>query len=216
MASTSDSATPASARARCIVGTIASRWARLATSGTTPPNRACSSTLDATASASRVCPRTIPTPVSSQDVSMPSTRGSSLITPHHQRVGVRRLVVPATHADGLEAVVVVEPLGRTVVHGHLQEDGRAAPRGGLGQQGLHQPPADPVPLAVPPYREVLYSRLPVAQRQPRVPDDLAVGLLTRTASDVHPIEVAIGKFVPEHRRRPLLGAEQVRLHRQHA
>ena len=38
------------------VGTIASRCARLATSGTTPPNRACSSTLEATASASRVVP----------------------------------------------------------------------------------------------------------------------------------------------------------------
>ena len=44
--------TPASRQARSIVGTIASRWARLATSGTTPPNRACSSTLLATASTS--------------------------------------------------------------------------------------------------------------------------------------------------------------------
>ena len=75
IASTSASRTPASAQARSTVGTIASRCARLATSGTTPPNRACSSTLDATASASSVWPRTMPTPVSSQDVSMPSTSG---------------------------------------------------------------------------------------------------------------------------------------------
>jgi hypothetical protein len=54
IASTSRRAMPASAHARSIVGTIASRWARLATSGTTPPNRACSSTLLATASASSV------------------------------------------------------------------------------------------------------------------------------------------------------------------
>ena len=47
-------------------------------SGTTPPNRAWASTLDATASASSVRPRTIPTPVSSQDVSMPSTSGSAI------------------------------------------------------------------------------------------------------------------------------------------
>ena len=67
---------PAVSQARSIVGTIASRWARLATSGTTPPNRACSSTLLATASASSVWPRTIPTPVSSHEVSMPSTSGS--------------------------------------------------------------------------------------------------------------------------------------------
>ena len=48
-------AMPAVAQARSMVGTIASRCARLATSGTTPPKRACSSTLDATASASSVC-----------------------------------------------------------------------------------------------------------------------------------------------------------------
>ena len=41
---------------------MASRWAREATSGTTPPNRACSSTDEATASASSVCPRTMPDP----------------------------------------------------------------------------------------------------------------------------------------------------------
>ncbi len=52
MASTSVMAMPAVSQARSMVGTIASRWARLATSGTTPPKRACSSTLLATASAS--------------------------------------------------------------------------------------------------------------------------------------------------------------------
>ena len=62
-----------------MVGTIASRCAREATSGTTPPKRACSSTLDAMASASSVVPRTMPTPVSSQEVSMPRTSGSSAI-----------------------------------------------------------------------------------------------------------------------------------------
>ena len=70
--------TPAVARARSKVGIIASRCARLATSGTTPPKRACSSTLDATASASRSWPRTSPMPVSSQDVSMPSTSGETI------------------------------------------------------------------------------------------------------------------------------------------
>jgi len=51
-ASISSGPTPAVASARSKVGIIASRWARLATSGTTPPNRACSSTLEATESAS--------------------------------------------------------------------------------------------------------------------------------------------------------------------
>ncbi|OLT34883.1 hypothetical protein BJF84_16435 [Rhodococcus sp. CUA-806] len=73
------------ASARRIVGTIASRCAREATSGTTPPYRACSSTLDATSSASSSqvpdsCQRTIPTPVSSQELSMPMTFRPSTFT----------------------------------------------------------------------------------------------------------------------------------------
>src|SRR4051794_33404437 len=103
-----------------MVGTIASRWARLATSGTTPPNLACWSTLDASASASSVWPRTIPTPVSSQDVSMPRTRGSSGTSHHHQRVGVARLVVAAADADRLEIVCGVEALRGRVVDRHLE------------------------------------------------------------------------------------------------
>ena len=76
IASTSASVTPAVASARSTAGTMASRCARLATSGTTPPKRACSATLEATESASSSCPRTSPAPVSSQDVSMPRTRGA--------------------------------------------------------------------------------------------------------------------------------------------
>ena len=59
-ASRSARRTPAVSSARRTVGTIASRCAREATSGTTPPKRACSSTLLATASASSVVPRTTP------------------------------------------------------------------------------------------------------------------------------------------------------------
>ncbi len=79
-ASISPASTPAVASARSKVGIIASRCARLATSGTTPPNRACSPTLEATESASSSRPRTSPMPVSSQEVSMPSTSGAA-ITP---------------------------------------------------------------------------------------------------------------------------------------
>src|SRR5690625_5429910 len=60
-----------------MVGTIASRWAREATSGTIPPKRACSSSDEATASYSRARPRTRAIPVSSQEVSIPKMRGSS-------------------------------------------------------------------------------------------------------------------------------------------
>ena len=47
-------ARPAASSARRMVGPSASRCARDAISGTTPPNLACSSTLDATSSANRV------------------------------------------------------------------------------------------------------------------------------------------------------------------
>src|SRR5215467_361496 len=103
---------------------MASRWARLATSGTTPPKRACSSTLLATASARRVWPRTIPTPVSSHDVSMPRTSGSvtSLIlqrAPEHHRGGAVAVVAgPSVDLD--EAVRGVELERRLVVLAHLE------------------------------------------------------------------------------------------------
>ena len=68
------SSTPASTIARAITGLSRSRWARLAISGTTPPNVACSSiceltTLDRTS----LPPITSAAAVSSQLVSMPST-----------------------------------------------------------------------------------------------------------------------------------------------
>ena len=52
--------------ARSRAGIIASKCARLAISGTTPPKRACSSTLEAISLASKVRPLTIPIAVSSQ------------------------------------------------------------------------------------------------------------------------------------------------------
>ena len=59
-----------------MAGKIASTCARAATSGTTPPNLACSATLDAISFANSFRPRTIPTPVSSHDDSIPKTKGA--------------------------------------------------------------------------------------------------------------------------------------------
>src|SRR5829696_2749360 len=147
------SAIPAVSAARSMVGTIASRWARLATSGTTPPKRACSSTLLATESASRVWPRTMPTPVSSHEVSMPRTRGSSVMrggrfrpsgtrqpAAHHQRLGAVAVVVGA-YVDDAELARDVEAERRSVGHAHLQQH----PGGTLGadQQLLEQAGGDP-------------------------------------------------------------------------
>src|SRR4051794_3906713 len=87
---------------------------------------------------------------------------SSGIASHHHRVGVARLVVPAPHAHRLEAVPVVEVLRGPVVHGDLQQDGPGPAPVGLGEQRLEQGGADPLPLPVRAYREVLYPRLAVA------------------------------------------------------
>ena len=129
-ASTSCAVTPAVSKALRRVGTIACRCARLATSGTTPPKRACSSTLLAIASASSVVPRTRPIPVSSQDVSKPSTSGSSEVDTHHHRIHPAEGVVAAASADLDPAVCGVERLSRVVVGAHLQERlGRSAVSG---------------------------------------------------------------------------------------
>src|SRR3954452_8608164 len=119
-ASTSAGLIPAVSQARRIVGTIASRCARLATSGTTPPNRACSSTLDAIASASSVCPRTIPTPVSSHDVSIPRIRGSLIDPPPHDHRILAVTVVPTPPADLLEPETRVQTPRRFIAQGNFQ------------------------------------------------------------------------------------------------
>src|SRR3954453_5843151 len=205
----SRNATPACSTARCTVGTMASRWARLATSGTTPPNRACSSTLDASASASSVCPRAMPKPGSSPGGSRPGTRGSSGTTHHHQGVGVAGLVVAAAHADRLEVVPGVQPLCRGIVHRDLEQCLAHAPPGRLGQQRLEQLPPDSVPLTRPADRDVLHPRLrPVHNGQTGIAGDRAV--LQRDQ-----VVGALGELVPEHRRRPLLRPEQITLDRHH-
>src|SRR4051794_14643098 len=153
-----------------MVGTIASRWARLATSGTTPPNRACRSTLDASASASSVCPRTMPTPVSSQEVSIPRTSGWSGMPHHHQGVGVAGLVVAAPDPDRLEVVGGIEPLGGCVVDGDLEQRLLDSLPGHLGEQRLEQFPADAAALSTALDRDVLHPGLVGGDRQPGITD----------------------------------------------
>ena len=93
--------------ARSIVGTIASRCARLATSGTTPPKRACSSTLLATASASSVLAADDPDAglvaggLDAQHQG-PVVQSASVlqVQPHDVRVDVAGLVVLASASSG--------------------------------------------------------------------------------------------------------------------
>ena len=75
-ASILDSSMPASTIARATTGLSASRWARLAISGTTPPKSAWISIwLDTTLEITSLPPITNAAAVSSQLVSMPSTSG---------------------------------------------------------------------------------------------------------------------------------------------
>src|SRR6478735_1259861 len=181
-ASMSFSAMPAVSTARSIVGTIASRWARLATSGTTPPKRAWSSTLLATVSARRVWPRTMPTPVSSQEVSIPRTSGSSVMggrrggaggagepAAHHQRLGPVTVVV-GTHVDDAELAGDVEAEGGGVGHAHLQQHARGTV--GVDEQLVEQARGDAAAARVGAYAD------------PQQVDDVARGHRDRVARQV--------------------------------
>src|SRR5690349_14277071 len=140
---------------------MASRWARLATSGTTPPKRACWSTLDATASASRVCPRTMPMPVSSHEVSMPRTSGSLmwLLPNHDQGVGVAGLVVAATDGQRLEARRGVQLLRRLVVDSHFQQHFAHPVALSFVKQVFQQNTAETTTLRIAPDGQILHPAL---------------------------------------------------------
>ena len=92
MPSSSARSMPAVAHAACSTGTIDSRWARDATSGTTPPNLTCCSMEEATSLANSSVPRTMPTPVSSHDDSIPRMSGSDMILLMCVRAGLPGLM----------------------------------------------------------------------------------------------------------------------------
>src|SRR5688572_2982370 len=126
---------PASASARSTTEPIALTWARLASSGTTPPKIRCTSWDRIT------WPATDPTPpsaritaaeVSSQDVSMPRIQPATLLLGLFQQpldggdVGRRAPVVGADHPlDQLAPAVEQEALGHT--GGLIEPLDRAAP-----------------------------------------------------------------------------------------
>ena len=116
-ASTSSWWIPASRRARWVRERIASTCARAATSGTTPPNRACSSTCDDITLESITPSRTTPTAVSSHEVSNPITVRTRLIRPPGSDREARpmrgRIDIDRPHDDGVLFVLVV---ARTTPH----------------------------------------------------------------------------------------------------
>src|SRR6476469_1375727 len=96
---------------------MAWRCARAAISGTTPPKRACSSMLDASASPSSTPSSTKPTPVSSQDVSIPITIVTGSIVPgsvtRPDRLQLVQHRLDRAHPDGQVALAVEQVRGDT-------------------------------------------------------------------------------------------------------
>src|SRR3954454_23409767 len=240
-ASTSPAVTPASASARCTVGTIASRCARDAISGTTPPKRSCSSIDVASASASRVRPRTSPIPVSSHEVSNPRTRGSldvivrsrgalrsslvprcdasapvrsRLLPLHHDRIGAAGLVVAAPPADLGEPPPPVEPVRHLVVGPHLEQHHGAAPVG-LGEQRVQQQRADARALPGGSHPQRGHMRLVIVRDQSGVPDDRAVAVGVVVLGHQVVPGVAVGELVAVHGARPRVRGEQLLLQHHH-
>ena len=196
------SSTPASTSASAITGVMSSTCARLATSGTTPPKRACRSTwLDTTDDHTRAAvlhhrgrglvarrldaedERHQRRPSSNDGLARQHAldrveqRGVlglvDLVRPHHQRVLVDLLVVVLAHADGREPEAAVHVLRADVRHAHLERDRGGAALDRLAHEHEHQPRADLGAVALRVDRDRGDVRLVERHHQPRVPDQVA-------------------------------------------
>src|SRR5688572_422864 len=137
-----------------MTGETSSRWRRDATSGTTPPKRACNAAWDETTFA-RISPSSVTSAaaVSSQDVSIPkimwtaSSRFGVLsgdrVAPHDQRVLAVVGVVAAPDAARDKAHRLVQ-LDRTLVgHADLERVAAALVRRGQLEEVVEQSASDP-------------------------------------------------------------------------
>ena len=132
--------------------------------------------------------------------------------PHHQGVGAGRLVVAAPDADLGEPAPLVQPLRPVVVHPDFEKDVAAATPGRLGQQGVEQRGADPLPPAILGHGEGEHVRLPASGgEQARVANQPAGTLGHQViAAAGHPVQLG-----GEHPLGPCLVAEQVMLQPEH-
>src|SRR6266498_3257023 len=158
---------PASVRAMVMSGLMFSRWAREATSGTTPPNFSWRCTWLARRFERMVRPSsTTATAVSSHEVSIPRTRIASVrphpvgdlphdavelqpvlrradaVGPHHHRVLAGLLVVVLADAHRAEPEPAVEALRSPVRHPDLQGHRHGSHAEGLLHQVVQQPRPD--------------------------------------------------------------------------
>src|SRR5512141_646854 len=190
---------PACSSASSRSGFSASTWARLASSGTTPPKRACRSTWLEMTFESATRSSTTATAVSSQEVSIPRTfterpsRASALgervhelaelaaerrvadpVDPHDERVLADLLVVVLAHADGSEPEPPVQPLRAPVRHAHLERDRLGPHLDGVRDEVVQEPRADLVPVVERIHGDVRDVGLLAVADETAVADDLPV------------------------------------------
>src|SRR3990170_77315 len=161
---------PARSRASARSGFSASTCARLASSGTTPPKRACRSVWLEMRFDRATRSSTTATAVSSQEVSIPRTfttrsradalgepahevpkhpaalRLADVVEPHDERVLVDLLVVVLPHADRAEPEPPVHALPTPVRDAHLERDRLGPHLDGVHDEVVQESRADLVPL----------------------------------------------------------------------
>src|SRR5256885_1099830 len=170
---------PASASARSTTAGRAARWARLASSGTTPPNTWCTSCDKITSPASsgrRRSPTSTAAEVSSHDVSIPRTTSATPGLASEGdgiRHGVRHDAGRCAHGEaGGAPRGGPAPPGRPPPHAVARE--RIYPR--FGAPPPHPPPPPPEhepPETPPPPRESPTPRAAPHRRREGVGNDLA-------------------------------------------
>src|SRR5690625_2761341 len=138
IASMSSMVNSASFRAASRTGKNSVTCARAAISGMTPPKATCSSMDEATWWASGLVPATMPMPVSSHEVSIPTTMGTGILLlaercgagwagvdeafAHDPGVDTTR-IVPGAGVDVAESVVGIKLLGHGVVGPEVRQSG---------------------------------------------------------------------------------------------
>src|SRR4051794_23327533 len=153
-ASTSSSVPPASRSAASTTGSTSSRWWRAATSGTTPPKPSWALACEEMTLLRIRGPSSTAAQVSSQEVSIASSRPSfkastsvkslspaTSIKPHDQGVLAVVVVVARTDAGGAEAEAFVHADRTVIGDAHLESERQRSLR--LLDQALHQLPGDP-------------------------------------------------------------------------
>src|SRR5437868_9317817 len=144
-------------------------------------------------------------PVSSQEVSMPRTSGSSAIQLplHHDRVGAVVVVAP-TQSDLLEPELQIDRPGARIVGVDLQDDLHGREPARLGQQRGQQRAADPATLPGLQHGDRLDVGLVGGGGQPRVTDDPPL----RFGHEVVPGPRLVGELTPDHALAPGIVGER--------